>query len=246
MSDVFDWPSFLPDFHAAAIRAGFTPTLLHETVSGPIYAWERLGSGPCVYLSAGIHGDEPAGPLTLLALLREDFFNSPHHWLICPSLNPDGLANHLRENSTGHDLNRDYLALETAEARTHTTWLDSIPTPDLFVSLHEDWETSGFYLYEINLTGRPSDHARRILESVAPWFKPEPGPEIDGHPCTGPGWIYHPAEPDLPESWPEAIYLAKKGCPLSFTFESPSSSPLTHRIPALAAAVRAACAGLDR
>jgi len=245
MSDAFDWPSYLPDFHHAATRAGFSPTLLHETASGPIHAWERPGTGPRVYLSAGIHGDEPAGPLALLALFRESFFTAPAHWLICPALNPDGLANHLRENATGHDLNRDYLALETPEARAHARWLDSQSPPDLFVSLHEDWESSGFYLYEINLDNRSSGHASRILEAVAPWFKPEPGPEIDGHLATAPGWIYHPAEPDLPSSWPEAIYLAKKGCPLSFTFESPSSSPLSHRVAALSRAVRAACEGLD-
>ncbi|MBK1883050.1 M14 family metallocarboxypeptidase [Luteolibacter pohnpeiensis] len=245
MSDVFDWPAFLPEFHREATAAGFSPTLLHETESGPIHAWERPGHGPVVYLSAGIHGDEPAGPMAMLRLLKEGFFATDHHWLICPALNPNGLACHVRENADGHDLNRDYLAFKSEEARCHAAWLDRQPTPALFVSLHEDWESSGFYLYEINLSGSPTETAHRILDAVSPWFHPEPGPEIDGHTCHEPGWIYHSAEPDLPESWPEAIYLAKKGCPLSFTFESPSSSPLEPRIASLAAGVRAACEYLD-
>jgi hypothetical protein len=76
---------------------------------------------------------------------------------------------------------------------------------------------------------------------VKPWFHPEAGPVIDGHDSFEDGWIYHPSEPDIPEGWPEAIYVIKKGTPLSFTFESPSASALSDRIAALAAGVRAAC-----
>ena len=115
--------------------------------------------------------------------------------------------------------------------------------PDLFISLHEDWESAGFYFYEINLGADDPGRAHRILNAVRPWFPPEPGPEIDGHESREPGWIYHAAEPDLPEGWPEAIYLAKKGCPISFTFETPSHAALASRVAAHAAAVKAACAG---
>ena len=45
----------------------------------------------------------------------------------------------------------------------------------------------------------------------------------------------------MPHGWPEAIFLAKHGCPLSFTFETPSHLPLPRRIAALVAAVHAAC-----
>lgn len=241
MSDAFHWAEFLSDFTREALARGFVSTLIHETKTGPILAWERKATGPLVYLSAGIHGDEPAGPLAVLELMRSDFFCDSIHWIICPALNPDGLTEHIRENADGVDLNRDYLIRESKEADRHAAWLDTIGTPKLFISLHEDWETSGFYLYELNMTGFPTTHAHRILEAVQPWFKPEPGPEIDGHVSYEPGWIYHPSEPDIPTGWPEAIYVIKKGCPLSFTFESPSSSPLEDRIAALAAGVRAAC-----
>lgn len=241
MSDAFHWADFLSDFSREALARGFSSTIIHETKTGPVTAWERKADGPLVYLSAGIHGDEPAGPLAALELMRADFFCPDVHWIICPALNPDGLAAHTRENADGVDLNRDYFIKQSAEAAAHAKWLDSIGTPALFISLHEDWETAGFYLYELNLTGGPTTHAHRILEAVSPWFQPEPGPLIDGHDSYEPGWIYHPSEPDIPEGWPEAIYIIKKGCPLSFTFESPSGSPLTDRIAALAAGVRAAC-----
>jgi len=244
MSAAFDWEDFQTAFRESAAAAGFSPALLAELPAGPLVAWERPVSGPRVYLSAGIHGDEPAGPLALLELLREGFFTPSVHWLLCPALNPSGLAAFTRENAAGLDLNRDYWLRDTAEIMAHALWLDARGAPDLFISLHEDWETNGFYFYEINLREDQPQRARHILDSVSPWFPPEPGPEIDGHEPREPGWIYHAAEPDLPEGWPEAIYLAKMGCPISFTFETPSHAPLRQRVAAHMAAVKAACAGL--
>lgn len=244
MNAAFDWQEFQDAFRLAAEAAEFLATPLAELDSGQLIAWEKSGQGPRVYLSAGIHGDEPAGPLALLELLRDGFFTADIHWSICPALNPSGLAASTRENSCGVDLNRDYLLRQTPEVLAHTAWLDTVETPDLFISLHEDWETTGFYFYEINLGCEDRDRTRSILESVAEWFMPEPGPLIDGHDVSGPGWIYHVAEPDLPDGWPEAIYLAKMGCPVSFTFETPSHALLAHRVAAHAAAVRAACEGL--
>ncbi len=243
MSVAFDWVDFQMAFREAAVAAGFSHVDLAELTTGNLTAWERPGDGPRIYLSAGIHGDEPAGPLALLELLREGFFTQPVHWLLCPALNPTGLAARTRENALGIDLNRDYWLRETPEVIAHAAWLDARPSPDLFISLHEDWETSGFYFYEINLGTENLDRTRSILAAVEPWFTPEPGPIIDGHDISGPGWIYHIAEPDLPEGWPEAIYLAKMGCPVSFTFETPSRAPLQQRVAAHTAAVKAACAG---
>lgn len=244
MNGVFDLHHFQAAFRTAAELAGFTPTPLADLPVGPLMAWEKPGTGPCVYLSAGIHGDEPAGPLALLELLLSDFFTNDFHWFICPALNPSGLVARTRENSGGVDLNRDYWLRETAEIIAHACWIDALATPDLFISLHEDWETTGFYFYEINLREDQPARAHRILDAVGPWFPPEQGPIIDGHESRENGWIYHAAEPDLPEGWPEAIYLAKKGCPISFTFETPSHAPLEQRISAHAAAVRSACEGL--
>ena len=243
-NETFELLDFQTAFRTAAEASGFVPSVLVELAAGPLIAWQRPGNGPHIYLSAGIHGDEPAGPLALLELLHSGFFKPDFHWSLCPALNPAGLAAGTRENGHGIDLNRDYWLRESLEITGHTRWLDAIATPDLAVSLHEDWETAGFYFYEINLVADDPQRAQRILEAVRPWFPPEPGPEIDGHEVRADGWIYHTAEPDLPEGWPEAIYLAERGCPLSFTFETPSRAPLRHRIAAHAAAVRTACASL--
>lgn len=238
MRDVFDWPAFLPEFSRAASAAGFIPHILLETEDGPIMAWERPGMGAPIYLSAGIHGDEPAGPLAALALLDCGVLPINRHCIVCPALNPGGLAAASRTNRLGLDLNRDYFLRSSPEAAAHSRWIESRPVPCLFISLHEDWETNGFYFYEINLGEDNETRARDLLEAVSPYFPPEPGPEIDGHDVRAPGWIFHQAEADLPDSWPEAIWLAKRGCPLSFTFETPSGAELTARVSAHVAGVR--------
>jgi murein peptide amidase A len=238
MRDIFDWPAFLPEFSRAAAAAGFTPHTLLETEDGAIMAWERAGDGAPIYLSAGIHGDEPAGPLAALELMDGDFFPQGRHCIVCPALNPGGLAAVSRTNRLGVDLNRDYLHMSSPEAAAHANWLDSRPVPGLFVSLHEDWETDGFYFYEINLGEDDANRASELLAAVSPYFPAERGPEIDGHTARAAGWIFHRAEADLPGSWPEAIWLAKRGCPLSFTFETPSKAELSARVAAHVACVR--------
>jgi protein MpaA len=239
MPDLFDWPSFLPLFSRAAGSQGFTPEVLLETEDGPLMAWERKGEGTPVYLSAGIHGDEPAGPLAALELMETGVFPADRHCFVCPALNPGGLAVHSRESRSGADLNRDYLLKASLEIAAHSRWLDRQPVPGLFVSLHEDWETEGFYFYEINLSADDPQRASDLLAAVSPHFPAEPGPEIDGHEVRAPGWIFHCAEADLPDSWPEAIYLAKRGCPLSFTLETPSKANLADRVSAHVSGFRA-------
>lgn len=236
VSQGIDVIGFLEEFGALAADRGFTRYQLAETSAGPVVVWEKPGSGP--YLSAGMHGDEPAGPLAALELLREGFFDG-RPWIVCPALNPTGLAAGTRANAAGVDLNRDYLALRSPEVAAHTAWLAGRPAPTLFVSLHEDWESTGFYFYEINQGPDQPERAAAILAAVRPWMMTEPAAKIDDHDIRSPGWIYHPAEADAPEHWPEAIFLAKRGCPVSFTFETPSAALLEDRVAAHMAAVRA-------
>lgn len=232
-----DLAGFLREFSEEAERRGFDAEELTTTTAGPLLAFTRVAAGEPAYVSAGIHGDEPAGPLALLELLRAGFFEDGRSWSVCPALNPTGLSANTRENDGGIDLNRDYLQRETNEIRAHAGWLESRPSPELVLSLHEDWESSGFYFYEINLGEDNPQRAAGIIDAVRPWFAPEPESRIDDHDVRAPGWIFHQAEADLPDLWPEAIFLAKRGCDLSFTFETPSSARLEDRVAAHIAAV---------
>lgn len=210
MRELFDLQSFYRDFAKAADQGGFRGEVLLEMEDGPLMAWEKVGNGPVVYLSAGMHGDEPAGPLAALEMMERGVFDDNRHWLICPVMNPGGLALHTRENREGKDLNRDYLKMETLEVAAHIRWLDRRPVPDLFVSLHEDWESTGFYFYEINCGNDRPEVAEAIFSATSVVMPVEPEVFIDGHEVREAGWIFHCPDADVPDHWPEAIYLAKK------------------------------------
>ena len=226
-----DWlQAWLEDFRKEAARQGFDEEVLGEIGGWPLLAHSREVAGrPVVYCSAGMHGDEPAGVEALGELLRSGDCDDRFSWRLCPVLNPTGLALGARENAAGVDLNRDYLKAATEEVSLHRHWLDRLGAPALFLSLHEDWESTGFYFYEIALGEGESCYpgVRQAAERVMPM---EPEALIDDHETREPGWIFHPAVPDRMEEWPEAIYLAKQGCPLSFTLETPSSRPLGDRV----------------
>lgn len=236
----FNIHHFLKTFSAEASEQGFTQHTLVDLSTAPLLAWCKPGKLAPIYLSAGIHGDEPAGPLALLELMQSGYFKTDHHWIICPALNPNGLFHQQRTNHEGIDLNRDYLSLRSNEITAHAKWLQTQPIPSVFLSFHEDWESTGFYYYEIQHPEGSMERYSRILEAVAPWFPPEPAGIIDDHTVRAPGWIDHPAQADAPDEWPEAIYLAQMGCPLSLTLETPSQAPLADRVAAHVAAAKVA------
>ncbi|MBP6508777.1 MAG: succinylglutamate desuccinylase/aspartoacylase family protein, partial [Opitutaceae bacterium] len=89
------------------------------------------GELPRIYLSAGMHGDEPAPPQALLAMLAAGIFDSRATWFLCPMLNPSGHLRGTRENHEGRDLNRDYKDVLSAEISAHIGWLRHQPLFDL-------------------------------------------------------------------------------------------------------------------
>ncbi len=190
-----------------------------------------------VYLSAGIHGDEPAGPASVLSLLTEnDWPDDVGIWL-CPCLNPTGFPLNTRENKDGDDLNRDYRHARTAEIKAHTEWLRRQPCFDLGIHLHEDWEAKGFYLYSLNPHGLP-DHAGAVIDAVSKVCPIDPSAIIDDREANG-GIIRPSPSPESRPEWPEAFYMVQEKTKLSYTLEAPSDFPMKTRVMALSEAVKA-------
>jgi len=188
------------------------------------------------YLSAAIHGDEPAGPLALLDLLRHRLLPDSVHFEIFPLLNPDGLRQNSRFNGSGIDLNRDYNHLQAPETRAHVRWLQSQPPFDLTVLLHEDWESNGFYLYELL---PPDGHslAPQIVHDVSRVCPIEHSELIDGRQAHAPGILHPPVDPAARTDWPEAFWLLQNRSRRNLTLEAPSDFPLATRIAALATGI---------
>lgn len=191
-----------------------------------------------IYISAGIHGDEPAGPLAVRQLLQENLWPADVGIWICPCLNPAGLAVNRRENLEGLDLNRQYLDPKAPETLAHIAWLKTKPDFDLCLCLHEDWESHGFYVYELNPDNRPS-LAQAMVERVAGVCPVDPSEIIEGRPAHK-GIIRPSVDPRSRPQWPEAFFLLTHKTRLSYTLEAPSDFPLTTRVAALVSAVRAA------
>ena len=208
----------------------------------PLLALTKRTTGllPRIYLSAGIHGDEPAAPLAMLSLLEGGEFDQRAVWFLCPMLNPVGLSLGTRGNADGIDLNRDYRHLESGEVAAHVGWLRRQPNFDLAICLHEDWETGGFYLYELNPENQPS-LAAPMIDAVSKTCPIETSPVIDGRDAVG-GIIRPASNPYEREQWPEALYLQANHTRLSYTLETPSSRLLEVRVAALRAAVLRALA----
>jgi protein MpaA len=230
----------------AGSKGGFTCEEFGRIGDRPLIALTKRtgGSRPRIYLSSGIHGDEPAPPLALLSMIEAGDFDDRATWFICPLLNPDGIAKGVRENASGVDLNRDYRHLESAEVRSHVRWLERQPNFDVAICVHEDWESTGFYLYELNPKGRPcfAEHMVSAVSKVCPIDK---SPLIEGREARG-GIIRPAMNPEEREKWPEAIYLQVHHTTLSYTIESPSALPLVTRVAALNTALRTAIALLTR
>ena len=219
----------------AASKAGWTALPITESLVG----YERLapGSKANVYISAGIHGDEPAGPLAALELLKENAWTSDVNLWLIPCLNPRGYEFNTREDENGVDLNRDYRTATTSLVRAHMAWLDARPRFHLSLLLHDDWESNGFYFYELNPDRRPSI-AEAIVTGVKDVCPIDLSPVIEGREAQD-GIIC--ANPDLAtrKDWPEAFYLIHHKTPLSYTLEAPSDFPLVTRVQALCRGVMA-------
>jgi murein peptide amidase A len=235
--------AFAERFATAAARAGFRRESLAEVAGVPLAAYTRRGNlgGPRrrLYLSAGIHGDEPAPPLALLELMLAQAFSFAITWFIVPLLNPTGYRTGARENAAGVDLNRDYRQPLTDEVRGHVHWLRHQPPFDLALCLHEDWESQGAYLYELNPQHGPS-LARPLLAALTSELPVESGAIVDGRPVSELGIIRPLDDPALRDTWPEAIYLIQEHTALGYTTETPSHAALEARIRAQTRAVQVA------
>jgi len=236
--ETIDIDRLLSDDLEAARRFGWQIDHIPVSDNLNLLAFRRMVQAPHrkIYLSTGIHGDEPAGPLAVRELLQENQWPAAAGLWLCPCLNPAGFQLNRRENAAGVDLNRDYRHLQTAEIRAHVAWLKEQPDFDLTLCLHEDWESHGFYVYEVNPDHEPS-LGEKMIEAVSKVCPIDHSPVIEDRPARG-GIIRPDLDPAQRPLWPEAFYLIMNKTRHSYTLEAPSDFPLSTRVAALVAAVR--------
>lgn len=223
----------------AAKQFGWTTDIFPGSSALPLYGFSRISKNErlSVYISSGIHGDEPGGPMALTEMIEADFWPSDISLYLCPCLNPTGFQKNTRENSIGIDLNRDYRHFKSTETKAHKGWMDLLPSFDISICIHEDWEAKGFYLYELNPDELDSA-SQAILNKVSTICPIDQSELIDGR--TAKSGLIKPLEsPDARPLWPEAFYIVQNNkTRLSYTLEAPSDFPLNFRTHTLRLAIQ--------
>ena len=183
-----------------------------------------------VFISGGIHGDEPAGVWAILEFLHR-FRSLPelYHrfdYTILPCTNPFGFENNTRQNAYGMDLNRQFrnpsppvevqLIKEAVMDRSFS----------LAIEFHEDVDTAGFYMYELQHDGEAS-LGREIIDRIGAKYPVNLNDVIEGLSADR-GLIHRRNSEEAfrrliedRENWPQAFYHFTNGSRHSITTETP-------------------------
>jgi murein peptide amidase A len=182
---------------------------------------------PAIHIAAGVHGDEPAGPHALLALVEGGELDPRFSYRFWPCTNPSGYDARTRESVDALDINRTFgRGGSSPESRAIIT-ANRDRKFELAIDLHEDDEARGFYCYEYG----GAEIGRGIIELLA----------SGGTPLDPRGLL----TPD-PDAEAEAIggrtltqLLMRNAARRGLTLETPSTVlPFAQRVAAHVAAVK--------
>jgi hypothetical protein len=169
---------YLAQLRAKAVQAGLSIRTYGEVLEDgeryPLLCLERPGT-PEVVITAGFHGEEPAGPLSVEARLLELAAHAAKRNVglrVYPCLNPSGFERKSRYNASGERPNNDLLRYEVSpglivgelenggpflrfmpyvhgpkETRALLADLEARPTPVSALDIHQDNYLPGAFTY---------------------------------------------------------------------------------------------------
>ena len=242
-----DYRFLIRRWRAVARAAGLPLRKLASTEQHDLHflRTKALGATGGIYISAGIHGDEPAATEALITWAEKNVRRlAKLPLLLLPCLNPWGLVNNVRLNEDGLDLNRIF----HRDDQPVVSAVKTLVEPHQFAAalmLHEDYDGQGFYLYEVE---RAKPHwGEALVEAAARHIAIEGRTRIDGRKAVH-GIHRRRIDPKrfARMGYPEAIWFHLKHAERSLTIETPSEFALDQRVAAQVAVieecVRRACA----
>lgn len=224
-----------PALTATPPPGNYQPSTLHH----------QLAPASGVYVSAGIHGDEPASTEGLITWAEAQTPSRLRKLplLLLPCLNPWGLVNNRRCTATDIDLNRSFHLEKTLPV---IRALKSLVAPYQLAAslmLHEDYDGQGVYLYEVQRAAqlRDTHHWGEALLTAArthSGIPTDPRPKVDGRKITA---GIHRRRIDHRRfdkiGFPEAIWLHLEHSARTFTVETPSEFAIEKRVAAQVAMI---------
>jgi protein MpaA len=154
----------------AARRLGGALDVVGEVDGYPILRLRVPGGEPSVpriWLSAGIHGEEPGSVAGLLRWLERDAerWQRRFAFTILPCLSPYGYERGERLDRQGRDPNRLFRRPEEPLVAAVERALADDPALRFAIDMHEDSDFTGFYMYE--LTEDDPAVGPAVVEAVA-------------------------------------------------------------------------------
>jgi len=226
-----DYPQLIARWRAVAKKAGLAMRRFWKGPDFSLYALrtKRLPREGTIYISAGIHGDEPAGTEGLIAWAEKNTrVLRSRPFLIVPCINPWGLVNNSRTDAMRRDLNRTFQddAVPEIAALKRVT---SGRRFSLAMTLHEDYDALGIYIYE--LKDQLPYWGEALLHAAQPHVPADTRTMIEGREACG-GLVRPVLDMSIFEKigLPEAVWLKLAGCPRVFTVETPSEYGLDRRV----------------
>ena len=128
---------------------------VHDYPIYQIHLASSIDSPKHILITGGMHGDEPAGVEAVLQFLARDntALLKNFSFLVIPCINPYGYVHNTRETLDGVDINRAFEAEDIAEVAIVKKALGKTQF-SLAIDFHEDYDATGFYLYEGKRDGK--------------------------------------------------------------------------------------------
>ena len=231
-----DYAQLLNRFKSALNSITEIETLDYIKTPNENYPFQKIswnqGKSRRVLISAGIHGDEPAGVETICTFLESGKYKSYlNKWdfIILPCINPYGFEHNTRGNHDNKDLNRLFkLDSPPLEVKLTQSVIESSYF-NLTLELHEDSDSHGYYLFQKSNKPFGIELGYKIIEAVKEIIPINLNEKIDNVPAEK-GLIHRIKNIDKMEWWPMAGYSLAMKSDYCFTLETPTHLPMHTRV----------------
>ena len=242
----YDYPSYLSRLKSVAKSKSLrlqTLGILEDTSEILLVETQLERQGiPRILVAAGFHGEECGGVWGILHFLERTPVSvlKRLHLSCLPVVNPTGFSRGERHNIWGESQNTGFCHVKPGEQGPSKEGKLLVAHRDMliyraecgFLSLHEDIEQSGYYLYTFERSSQPGSFTQRLKSTESLYFRPIPDGVYDGA-CVNDGLAYCHCDGSFED------YLFHNGVIRTACTETPGTANLSIRVTANAALIEA-------